>query len=107
MAEIDALEAEVEAIQDPLRKRAVGIGHGPRHLHQRRGEEPRLLHHRALLLVQEVLLVGVEVPEPGDGQEDEEGVEQQQPDGQPRVTAPETRPPRPDAWRHASPARSR
>ena len=71
-------------------------------LGERRREEPRLLHHRPLLLLEQVLLVGVEIPEPGDRQEDEQRVEQEQPDRQPRVSARQARRPRPDAAHRSS-----
>ena len=73
---------------------------------QRGGEQTRLLHHRALLLLEQVLLVGVQVPEAGDRQEHQEGVEQEQADGEAGVSAREARRPRPDAT-HRSPVRRR
>ena len=96
----------LEPIEQALQPGIVGRRGQARRLGQRGGEQPRLLHHGALLLIEQVLLVGVEVPQPGDRQEDQQCVEQQQPDGEPGVSARQPRRPRADAA-HRSSVRSR
>ena len=96
----------LQAIEQPLRTQPAADDRQVGNLRQRRRQQPRLLHHGALLLLEQVLLVGVEIPEAGDRQEHQQGVEQEQADGEPRVSARDPRRPRPDAA-HRSPMRKR
>ena len=92
----------LQAIEQPLRTEPVADRGQVGELGERRREEPRLLHHRPFLLLEQVLLVGVEIPEAGDREEDQQRVEQEQPDRQPRVSARQPRRPRPDAAHRSS-----
>ena len=92
----------LQAIEQPLRTEPVADRGQVGELGERRREETRLLHHRPFLLLEQVLLVGVEIPEAGDREEDQQRVEQEQPDRQARVSARQPRRPRPDAAHRSS-----
>ena len=57
------------------------------------GQDATLLHHGPLLGVEELALVDVKIAHPGRGQEDEEEVEGQEPDGDPGAEAADPRHP--------------
>ena len=97
---------DFQAIEQPLLAEAAADRGQVGELRERRRQEPGLLHHPPFLLLEQVLLVGVEIPEARDREEHQQRIEQEQPDRQPRVSARQARRPRPDAA-HRSAVRRR
>ena len=79
-----ALEGEQGAARVVL---AHGLAPG-----ERRGEDAAGVDHGALLVAQELILVGVEEEDAGGGEEDQQHVEGEQPDLDPCERPPEAHP---------------